>query len=100
MASGKGSEQTVEVSGSANSKRRRHVFGHRRGLGLFSPAPHGVHEEAPQLAGSSYQVFLIALADMGADLGALEFEVVLKLIDVHHTSDGDPILLKNEILFS
>jgi len=43
------------------------------------------------------QILLVALFDMGANLGVLEFEVVLKLIDVHEASDWDAVLFEDDV---
>jgi hypothetical protein len=51
--------------------------------------------EGPTLPG---EVLLVALSDMFADLGILQFEVVLELVDVHEPSDGDTVLFEDDIL--
>jgi hypothetical protein len=41
---------------------------------------------------------LVAFADVLAHPRVLEFEVVLKLVNVHDTGQGDAVFLKDEIL--
>jgi hypothetical protein len=40
----------------------------------------------------------VALANVLADLGILEFQLVLKLIGAHDAHDRDAVLLQDEIL--
>ena len=44
------------------------------------------------------KVLLVALADMFADFWVLKFQVILELVDVHETGDGNTILFKDEVL--
>jgi hypothetical protein len=42
--------------------------------------------------------FCVALANVLADLGILEFQVVLKLVGAHDAHDGNAVFLQDEIL--
>jgi len=46
------------------------------------------------------EIFLIALADVLAHFAVLELQVVLKLVNIHHASDRDAVLLKDEVFLS
>ena len=48
--------------------------------------------ERPALA---REEILTTLGDVRPNLGVLEFEVVLELVNVHDAGDGDPVLLED-----
>jgi hypothetical protein len=44
------------------------------------------------------QILLTALLNDGSDLGILQFQVILELVDIHQAGNGDTVFFKDEVL--
>ena len=62
---------------------------------LFKP---DFGEERIRGAGFARKVIFVALADLVADAGVPQLKVVLQLVGVEDTDDGDAVLFQDEVL--